>query len=94
MIALNKTIKDRVLIVIISKNGEIKESTKKKIIDHLENCQNSFKEIFSAEEEYEANQEAEGRENLKAADDLKSKGEQETLRKWFDENEERKRKLY
>ena len=25
---------------------------------------------------------------------MKSKGEQETLRAWFDENEERKRKVY
>ena len=48
---------------------------------------------MNAEDEYEANQEAEARENLKAADELKSKGVEETLRKWFDENEERKRKV-
>ena len=55
---------------------------------------NSFKEILNAEVEYEANQETEGKENLKALDELKSKGEQKTLQSWFDQNEERKRKVH
>ena len=49
---------------------------------------------MNVEVEYEANQEAEGRENLKAADELESKEAQETLRRWFDQNKEKKRKVH